>query len=145
MRILDSSRYEWHITPLVRGEIIRRDTRNVIDGAMTSGRLKVAEIDTTDSAQLDVWAEWEQVVDIGEAEAIALARTRGWLVGLEDRQAQRALDRRIGTGRWINATNLLLDAVTDAVMSLPEANAVFITLDSYPGYKRRDVEKLGDL
>jgi predicted nucleic acid-binding protein len=144
-RSLISSRYEWHVTPLVRGEIVRRETRDVVDRAITSGRLRVAEIGVTDPVQLDAWVEWEQVVDIAEADAIALALARGWVVGLEDRQAQRALDRRIGAGRWINAANLLLDAVADDAMPLPEANAMFITLDSYPGYRKRGIERLTDL
>jgi predicted nucleic acid-binding protein len=144
-RTLASSRYEWHITPLVRGEIVRRETRDVIDRAITSGDLLVTEIDTTDQIQLDAWAAWEQIVDIGEAEAIALALARGWVVGLEDRQAQRALDRTAGAGHWVNATNLLLDAAADGVMTFPEADAIFVTLDSFPGYKKRGIERLTDL
>jgi hypothetical protein len=144
-QMLVASRYEWHITPLVRGEIVRRETRDVIDRAITGGRLWVTDVDITEPAQLDAWVEWEQVVDIGAATAIALVPGREWVVGLEDRQAQRALDRRLGVGRWINATNLLLDAVADAVMTLPEANAMFTALDSYPAYRKRGIKTLTDL
>jgi hypothetical protein len=143
-RMLVSSRYEWHITPLVRGEIARRETREVLDRAIASGRLRVTDVDITDPVQLDAWVDWEQLIDIGEAEAIALAPAPGWVIGVEARQVQRALDRRLGAGRWINATNLLLDAVADAVMTLAEANAMFVTLDSYPAYRTRGIERLTD-
>jgi hypothetical protein len=143
-RVLLSSRYAWHITPLVRHEVVRRGTRVVIGRAITAGRLQVTDVDITDPVQLDVWVEWERLIDIGEAEAIALAPARGWVIGVEARQVQRALDRRLGAGRWINATNLLLDAVADAVMTLPEANAIFVRLDSYPAYRKRGIETLAD-
>jgi predicted nucleic acid-binding protein len=144
-RILASSRYEWHLTPLVRGEIVRREARNAIDRALAGGQLRAVEIDISDAVQLDAWADWELLVDAGEAEAIVLALARDWVVGLEDRYAQRVLDRRVGSGHWINATNLLLDAVKDEVMTLSDANAMFITLDSYPGYRKRRIERLTDL
>jgi hypothetical protein len=144
-RILASSRYQWHLTPLVRGEIMRRETRNAIDRALAGGQLRAAEVDVSDAAQLDAWADWEQLVDAGKAEAIVLALARGWVVGLEDRHAQRVLDRRVGAGHWINATNLLLDAVGSDVMTHSDANAMFITLDSYPGYRKRGIERLTDL
>lgn len=144
-RMLSSSRYSWHITPLVRGEIVRRETRVVIDRAIAAGQLLVIELDTSEQSQLDTWAEWGQLVDVGEAEAIALALARGWVIGLEDRQAQRALDRLVGPGRWINAVNLLRDAVADGLMTLAEANVIFASLDSYPGYRKRGIERLSDL
>ena len=138
-RVLASSQYDWQITPMVRSEITCRGTRELIDRAMTAGRLRIVEIDTSDQSQMNAWAEWESVVDIGEAEAIALALARSWIVGLEGRQAQRALDRTAGPGRWVNATNLLLDMIADGTMTLAEANAVFVSLDSYPGYRRRGI------
>jgi hypothetical protein len=104
-RVLLASRYEWHITPLVRNEVVRRKTRDVIDRAITAGRLQVTDVDITDPVQLDAWVEWERLIDIGEAEAIALAPARGWVIGVEARQVQRVLDRRLGAGRWVNATN----------------------------------------
>jgi predicted nucleic acid-binding protein len=143
--LLSTSRQEWYVTPIVRGEVTRRETREIIDRAIAGGHLRLAEIDTMDQRQMDLWAEWEMVVDIGEAEAIALALTRTWIVCLEDRQAQRALDRKAGPGHWINAANLLLDAVADGVMSIADADAIFAALDSYPGYQKRGVSSLADL
>ena len=139
------SRYRWHITPLVRGELTRRETRMEVDRSITQGRLHVAELDTLAEDELRLWGEWSRRVDAGEAEAIAIALSRDWLVGLEDRRAQRVLDRVAGAGHWINAANLLLDAVNDRVLSLVEADAVFCALDCYPGYRKRGVASLADL
>jgi hypothetical protein len=142
---LSTSRYEWHITPLVRGELTRPETREIVDRAIAAGTLQVSAIESTNQPAMDRWTEWEMIVDVGEAEAIAVALSNGWIVGLEDRQAQRALDRREGQGRWINAANLLLDAVADGVLSLADADALFAALDSYPGYLKRGVRSLGQL
>jgi hypothetical protein len=142
---LATSRYEWHITPIVRGELSRPETREIVDRAIAAGTLHVSAIDSTDQPAMDRWAEWEMSVDVGEAEAITVGLSHGWIVGLEDRQAQRALDRREGQGRWINAANLLLDAVADGVLSLADADALFAGLDSYPGYLKRGVRSLAQL
>jgi predicted nucleic acid-binding protein len=142
---LSTSRYDWHVTPIVRAEATRRETREAIDRVIAAGYLCLAEIDTTDQSQMDEWAKWELVVDVGEAEAIALALVRHWVIGLEDRQAQRTLDREAGPGHWLNAVNLLLDAVADDVLILADADNLFTALDSYPGYKKRGVTSLADL
>jgi predicted nucleic acid-binding protein len=139
---LSNSRYEWVITPLVRGELIRRESRDVVDRAISGGDVKLAEIDTTSERELRIWSKWSSLVDPGEAEAIALAQTRGWLVGLEDRQAQRALDRDVGRGHWINGVNVLLNAIEDGVLSAPDAELLFQKLDSYPGYVKRGATTL---
>jgi predicted nucleic acid-binding protein len=144
-RFLWASRVDWHVTPIVRREATRHESRDVIDHAIAAGHLQVTEIDITDQGQMDEWAKWELVVDIGEAEAIALALARHWVVGLEDRQAQRALDREAGPGHWLNAVNLLLDAVADRVLPFADADSLFTALDSYPGYRKRGVGSLADL
>jgi hypothetical protein len=142
---LSASRYDWHVTPSIRGAASRREIRRVIDQAIAAGHLRLAEIDTADQSQMDEWAKWELVADADEGEAIALALARRWVVGLEDRQAQRALDREAGPGHWLSAVNLLLDAVVDGVMLLADADALFAALDSYPAYRKRGVTSLADL
>lgn len=139
---LSKSRYNWCITPLVRGELTRRETREPVDSAITQGKLRVTALDMNSEREVELWTRWSLLVDLGEAETIALAIARGWLVALEDRQAQRALDREEGDGHWINCATLLLDATEDQVLSLADADRIFQSLDSYPGYKKRGVASL---
>lgn len=123
----------------------RKETREPIENAIASGTLRIAEIDTTNPAELAAWLQWEGLVDLGEAEAIALSLVRGWKIAIEDRQAQRALDRNAGQGKWINTTNLLIDAVHDARLTVAAADQIFRKLDCYPGYAKRRIKSISSL
>ena len=82
-------RHWWHVTPIVRGEIRSEPTRTEMANAMLRGRLAATEIDTGSAAELAEFARWSRIVDAGEAEVIAIGVSRGWIVGIEDRFAQR--------------------------------------------------------
>ena len=140
-----NARYDWRITAIVRGELTRKADREKIDAMIAGGALAVAEIDTANSAEVAEWGNWSAIVDPGEAEAITLAVARNWIVAIEDRQAQRAIDRRVGKGRWINCANVLLDAVTDGRCSLDDGDALFRALDCYSGYKKAGITSLSQL
>ena len=120
-RLLAMSRYEWHVTPMIRTEVTRRTTRAVIDRAIAGGQVRLTAVDIADQSEMNAWAEWEQLVDVGQAEAIALVLARRWVIGLDDRYAQRLLDHRIGSGCWLDATSVLLTAVADGAMSFDES------------------------
>ncbi|MDP3911464.1 MAG: hypothetical protein Q8Q14_13850 [Gemmatimonadales bacterium] len=104
--------------------------------------MSVVDLDSDDAAGIAFLAEWSDRVDPGEAESIAIALTRGWLVGLEDLEARRLLDRTVGPGRWINCANVLIDAVTAGLLSLPDAEAAFQSLDVYSSYMKAGVTSL---
>lgn len=140
-----NERYDWRITTTVRGELTRRSDRDQVDAMIASGKLALAELDTTNEVEMSEWADWTALVDVGEAEAIALAASRDWIVAIEDRQAQRALDRRLGKGRWINCANVLLDAVKDGRCSSTDGDTAFRSLDCYSGYERRGITSLSEL
>lgn len=135
----------WHISGVVRGELRQRASREPVDAAIATGQLQLVELDTADSAQLQEWARWLRLVDRGEAEAIAIAVIRNWLVAVEDRQAQRAIDAYLGQGRWINCASLLVSAVNGARLSLAEADRVFSKLDCHAGYLKAGLAKVADL
>lgn len=137
--------YVWHLSGVVRGELRRRASRDPIDAAITAGHVQLVELNTEDPAQLAKWAKWLELVDPGEAEAIAIASTRGWLVGIEDRGAQRAIDSHLGTGRWLNSASLLIDAVNDKRLGSAEADAIFKKLDCYHGYAKRGLVGIREL
>ncbi|MGH7476972.1 MAG: hypothetical protein ACRELD_11825 [Longimicrobiales bacterium] len=139
-----NTRYEWKITPVVRGEILSRAARAALQHALLAGRLSATEPDLA-SSEAAALADWVKRVDPGEAEAIAVALSRGWLVALEDLHAQRQVDRQAGRGHWINSGNVLLDAVDDGRVTLGEADATFRNLNCYRGYARRGIRSLADL
>jgi hypothetical protein len=143
--IWQNRRYDWLVTPLVRGELKRKESREPIENAIASGALRIVELDTTKPVEMDAWIEWESLVDPGEAEAIALTVIRGWKIAIEDRQAQRALDHYAGQGKWINATNLLIDAINDRRLTVAAADQIFTKLDCYAGYVKRGIISIASL
>jgi hypothetical protein len=137
--------YVWHISGIVRSELRQRPSRDPIDAAIAAGNLLLVELDTADLTQMREWAAWLERVDQGEAEAIAIASTRGWLVAIEDRQAQRAIDADLGQGRWVNCGSLLIDALRDKRLSAAEADRIFHDLDCYSSYAKAGLKTVGDL
>lgn len=135
----------WHISGVVRGELRQRASREPVDAAIAAGQVQLVELDTADPAQLQEWARWLRLVDRGEAEAIAIAATRNWLVAVEDRQAQRAIDTYLGQGRWVNCASLLVSAMDGARLSLAEADRIFSKLDCHAGYVKAGLAKVVDL
>lgn len=135
----------WHITPIARSEIRSEPTRSDLSRAILNGRLAPAELDTDSDQELRLFAHWSDLVDPGEAEAIAVALSRGWVVGLEDLFAQRRVTAEAGAARWVNAATLLLAAVNQGRNSIAEADAIFVRLDCYGGYRKRGITSLKDL
>lgn len=137
--------HDWHLTPLVRNEIQREPARSEVSNAVLDGRLGLAELAMESSDESGAWARWSGIVDPGEAEAIAVATTRGWVVGIEDRFAQRRLTEAAGPESWVNAATLLVSAIEEGRLSLPSADLIFQDLDCYPGYAKRGITSVADL
>jgi hypothetical protein len=135
----------WHVTPIARGEVRRDPTRSELSRAILAGRLAATELDADSEEELRLFAHWSDVVDAGEAEAIAVALARGWVVGLEDLFAQRRVTREAGKVHWLNAAGLLLRATLAGRMSIADADAVFVRLDCYGGYRKRGIISLRNL
>lgn len=143
--LVENLRYDWKVTPLVRGEVRNAECRMALERAIIESRLQLMEIDTTSADETRLWGEWSTRLDAGEAETLVLAVARGWLIAVEDRKAQRAMDQSVGTGRWINCANVLLDGVDDGRVSLAEADEAFSKLSCFSGYRKRGVTSLRDL
>lgn len=143
--LFETRELDLFITPTVLDQLRSDDTRRPVEQAIVAGLISVVHISSDDPAELDAVAEWSESVDEGEAECIALALTRGWLVGLEDRAAQRAVRRRGGDPAWVSCADLLVLAVRAGRLTLEEADAIFRSLDAYPGYAKRGVSSLRDL
>ena len=141
----DDPAHTWHITPIVRGEVISQPTRSQISRAILEGDLVTMELDTDSADEMKAFVEWSRSVDPGEAEAIAVGLTRSWTIGIEDRFAQRRLTSAVGPAAWVNTAGLLLAAVRSGIRSLSDADAIFTRLDCYSGYVKRGITSLSDL
>lgn len=141
----DDPKHTWHITPIVRREVVSEPSRSQISRAILSGDLVTAELEPDSVEEMGAFADWSKSVDPGEAEAIAVGVSRSWTVGIEDRFAQRRLTRLIGPDIWVNAAGLLVTAVQTGIRSSSDADAIFTRLDCYSGYVKRGITTLSDL
>lgn len=141
----DDPAHTWHITPIVRGEVISEPSRSQISRAILEGDLVTMELDTDSADEMKAFVEWSTSVDPGEAEAIAVGLSRSWTIGIEDRFAQRRLTSAVGPGIWVNAAGLLVAAVRSGLRSPSDADAIFKRLDCYSGYVKRGITSLSDL
>jgi len=137
--------FAWKIGDVTRLELRQAETREPVERLVLEQSIQVAEFDSSDIDGMTLFAEWSERVDPGEAEAIALALSRKWLVGLEDLDARRLLDRHAGPGRWINCANILIDAHRVGKLTIEDAETAFSSLDVYPSYVKSGVHKLSDL
>lgn len=133
------------ITPRIREELRSPAIKRAVEDAILQGTLQIVELDSDDLPAMRLLADWSSVVDYGEAECIAVALARGWIVGIEDLDARRRLDRKAGKGHWVNAANLLIDAVKSGTMPLVDAETIFGSLDSFSAYKKAGIVSLVQL
>ena len=137
--------FQWRFTPIVRGELKTAPTRDAVERLVVAGVILPIELDSDDETALDLLAEWSEFVDPGEAESIAVALARGWLVAIEDLNARRLLDRRVGPGHWLNCADVLVAAVQAGGLSLQDADEIFHSLDVFYAYAKRGVSTLVQL
>lgn len=137
--------FQWRVTPLVREELKTPLTRDGVERLVLAGVISPIELDSDNEAALALLAEWSELVDPGEAESIAVALASGWLVAIEDLNARRRLDRRVGPGHWINCANVLIAGVQAGGLSLRDADEIFQNLDVFTAYAKRAVVTLAQL
>lgn len=134
--------FQWRIGPITRGELVKPETKRPVEEMILDGVIQVVELDSDDEPRLELFAEWSEQVDAGEAESIALGLSNEWVIGLEDLAAQRKLDRAVGPGHWVNCANLLIASTKAGSLSLAEADAIFRSLDVFEGYAKRGITSL---
>ena len=137
--------YKWYITPITRRELRKPATHEPVEQSILEGLISVRELESEDAGGIALFAEWSERVDPGEAESIAVALTNRWVVGLEDLDARRLLDRHAGPGHWLNAANILLDGVAAGTLGLQTADEVFQSLDVYSSYLKVGIRSISQL
>jgi predicted nucleic acid-binding protein len=145
VELLRKIAFEWRIGPITRSELVKPETKRPVEEMILDGVIQVIELDSDDERGLELFSQWSERVDPGEAESIALALRNGWLVGIEDLAAQRKLDRIAGAGHWVNCASLLIASVKAGTMRLAEADALFASLDVFGGYAKSGIRSLSQI
>lgn len=105
---------------------LRSRTRlQAVSQAIAEGWLKFPNNDVESSdevVELRLALEYGQRLGAGEAEAMAIARNRGWVLATDDREARRFAQER-GV-RLTGSLGILIKAVQQEIIGLEEADAL---------------------
>lgn len=114
--------YRFVLTQHVRAEITVPAQRSALESAIAKGEIEEVPLD--EPAALAVFAELTAVLGSGESAAIALAVQHRWIVAMDDRQARREAERRLGPGRIVTTPGVLLGCIQRGVLTVVEADAI---------------------
>jgi predicted nucleic acid-binding protein len=91
--------------------------------ALGQGHLRKEAL--TDRDELGIYVELRMVMGKGEAACVAMADTRGWAVGCDERRGfLRHARERLGEGRILNTPGILLLAIRQGLISVEEADEI---------------------
>jgi predicted nucleic acid-binding protein len=92
-----------------------------IQTAIASGVLQ--EVKLTDLSELAIYAELVQTLGTGEAACLALAQCRSWFIASDEkRKFYRETVARLGTGRLLNTSGILIHAIKLGVITVEDAD-----------------------
>jgi hypothetical protein len=124
--------YQVAIGARARAEVSRDPARAEVQSAVSSGALSVAAIDLAVPAEVAALADFDRRPAFrgrGEAEVLALARTRGYAVASDERAVLTAARAEAAAGPSFSSLEFLVFAVRESRLDLASANALLGKLD----------------
>jgi len=104
------------------GEVTDNAQLSVLDAAVSSGELE--ETSLTDPFEIGLFASLNVFLGRGEAAAIAVAASRGWVVATDDRRAGRESQSRLGANRRLTTPGILLRCILNGHLTVAEADTI---------------------
>jgi predicted nucleic acid-binding protein len=118
------------------GEVTKPPARAALDAALAAGTIVVERIDFDKPAEQDALVRFDARMAFrnrGDAEVLALAVSRGYIVASDDRAVRSAAVAEIGGKRLAGTVDFLKWAVSEGRMTKAGAVALLRTLDVGPG------------
>lgn len=113
--------YRITITEHIRAEVKKPKQAMMLEEAIESTWIEEVTLD--DPRGLEQFAVLEGVLGRGEAAAIALAESRGWALGLDEKgRARREAEARLGRDRILNTPGVLLRCIRREELSVEDAD-----------------------
>ena len=121
--------YRFLVPEEVVGEITDPAQRDALASAFAEGHLGQSVVDTI--AALELFAELRDVMGRGEAACLALAATTGCHIASDERRRfRRSATELIGEARILRTESILLEAIRQGRISVPEADAFKAVLEA---------------
>lgn len=104
-------------------EITYPDQARVLAEGLERGWVRREE--STDTAEIALYAELAGVMGKGEAACLAVAACRGWMVGCDEGgRFRREAVARLGRERLVNTPGIIVLAIRRGLLSVEEADAI---------------------
>jgi hypothetical protein len=121
-------------------EVTRPPTLTALQAALAAGTVSAEAIDLGDPAEQEALRRFDSRVAFrnrGDAEVMALAVTRGYIVGSDDRAVRSAANAEIGISRMAGTVDVLKWAVSEGRLTKAEAVNRLRALDVFSGIERQ--------
>lgn len=118
-----------------RDEVERRPAKSQLDEAVRNGSIDVESIDLDEPNEQEALARYDGMPAFegrGDAEVIALAVSRGYIVASDDRAIRRQVRRDLGPESIAGTLDLIVWAVREGRLELDSALAFLETCDVGP-------------
>jgi predicted nucleic acid-binding protein len=113
----------------VVAEILDPEQAGALQEALQAGF--VAFVSIADTEELAIFTALTTSLGKGESACLALAQRRGWMIASDEGGAfRREANQRLGTGRLINTSGLLLIAIRAGVLTVEEADQAKAVLEA---------------
>jgi predicted nucleic acid-binding protein len=116
------------ITEHVKGEITEQWQSEILETLLAQDGIH--QIEVTDPAELEIFAELVAVLGRGEAAAIAVAQNRGWMIATDETgRTKREIISRVGPGRLLTTPDLILRSIRAGVISVIRADEIKLRME----------------
>ena len=104
------------------GEVTDNVQLSELEAAISSGEIEATSL--TDISEIGLFASLNAFLGRGEAAAIAVATSRGWVVATDDRRAGSEIQRRLGANRRLTTPGILLRCIERGHLTVVEADTI---------------------
>jgi predicted nucleic acid-binding protein len=116
-----------------RTEVNRDPARMLMEASIAAGRLAVHAVDLANAAEQEALRRYDArpaFRNRGDAEVLALASSRGYMVASDERAIRSAVHNELGTQRLAGTADFIVWAVREGRLQLEAAERLLHEIDS---------------
>jgi len=104
-------------------EVTYPEQATALSAALQAGWLR--RVETTDTGEIELYAQLTAVMGKGEAACLAMAARRGWMVACDEGgRFRREAGARIGRNKLVNTPGIIVLAIRRGLLSVEEADRI---------------------
>lgn len=128
------------VSARARTVVVRDPARAVMEASISAGRLAVGTLDLENSAEQQALQRYDarpMFRGRGDAEVLALAATRGYIVASDEQAIRTAVINEFGVDRLARTADFLVWAVREGRLQVDDAERLLTELDSGERIRRQ--------